>query len=187
MQVPLEIDYTGQGYILMPADVARRYFPNDLLLLLVKGDEVWLLPARGPAVGGLMLKQRNAAGERSVLAAPYLPPETQAGRWLAFWDERAGALRAAFRMPQVPESKPDPQPEPESVSEPAIAAKAVVEHEQGRWIVYLDMGFSQPGSSGIRVERHRIADYPSAERARIAASWIERTADRDLKFRNQGY
>lgn len=177
MQVPLEIDYTAQGYILMSAAVARQYFPNDVLVLMVKGEEVWLLPTRGPTAGGLLLKQRNAAGDRSLLAAPYLPPETEAGRWLAFWDDRAGALRAAFRMPQLAALP----------LEPAIAAKAVIEHEQGRWVVYLELGFSQPGSESIHVERRRIADYPSPERASVAASWIERTADRDLKFQNQRY
>lgn len=173
---PLEIDYTERGYILLPAHVARQYFPNDVLVLMVKGDELWMLPTRGPVAGGLLLKQRNTAGDRSLLAAPYLPAETEAGRWLAFWDERAGALRAAFRMRRFEEKQ----------LEPAIAAKAVVELEQGRWVVYLELGFSSPGSDTIRTERRRIADYPTQERAQVAAGWIERTADRDFR-RNLGY
>jgi hypothetical protein len=180
-QEPLEIEYTDQGYILLPLHVASQYFPNDVLALMVKGDEVWLLPTRGAVAGGLLLKQRNTAGDRSLLAAPYLPPETRAGRWLAFWDERNGALRAAFRMQQPGQTQPK--------LEPAIAAKAVVEEEQGRWVVYLELGFSSPGSGEIRTERRRITDYPSRERARVAASWIERTADRDFRTRahNLGY
>lgn len=177
MQVPLEIHYTAQGYILLSAALARQYFPQDVLVLMLKGDEVWLLPTRGPTAGGLLLKQRNPAGDRSLLAAPYLPPDTEAGRWLAFWDERAGALRAAFRMPQLAELP----------LEPAIAAKTVVVHEEGRWVVYLDLGFSQQGEESIRVERKRISDHPSEERASVAATWIERTADRNLKFRNLGF
>ncbi len=170
-QGPLEIDYTDRGYILLPAHLARQYFPNDVLVLMVKGDEVWMLPTRGPVAGGLLLKQRNPDGDRSLLAAPYLPAEAEAGRWPAFWDERAGALRAAFRIRQLEQRR----------LEPAIAAKAVVEPEQGRWVVYLELGFSSPGSAEIRTERRRIADYPTQERARVAAGWIERTADRDFR------
>ncbi|HWB98913.1 MAG TPA: hypothetical protein VG672_19525, partial [Bryobacteraceae bacterium] len=179
MQAPVEVEYTSQGYLLLPAVVACEYFPQDVLVLMVKGDEVWMLPTRGAAAGGLLLKQRNAAGDRSLLAAPYLPGETRPGRWLAFWDERSGALRVAFRMPSVPESRPP--------AERAIAAKAIVEAERGRWVVYLDLGFSASGSADIRVERRRIADYPSLERARVAAAWIERSADRDLRRPNLGY
>ncbi len=179
MQERLEIDYTDRGYILLPAHAASRYFPNDVLVLMVKGEEVWLLPTRGAAAGGLLLKQRSASGDRSLLAAPYLPEDTKPGRWPAFWDERSGALRVAFRIPRIAL--------PRSEFEPAIAAKAIVEREQGRWVVYLDLGFSQTGSSEIRVERRRIADYPTEERATIAASWIERTADRNLAAQNQGY
>ena len=182
-QAPLEIDYNEQGYIVLPAQVAARYFPNDVLVVMVKGDELWMLPTRGPVAGGLLLKQRNAAGERSLLAAPYLPEGTEAGSWLAFWDDRAGALRAAFRMPRIEEPAPQ-QPQP---LEPAIAAKTFVAQENGRWVVYLDLGFSKPDSDEIRTERRRIADYATAQRANVAAAWIERTADRDLKSPNLGY
>lgn len=176
---PLEIDYTASGYILLPGPLARQYFPNDVLVIMVKGDEFWLLPTRGPVAGGLLLKQRNAAGDRSLLAAPYLPDETPAGRWPAFWDERNGALRVAFRTKKPPKTEPDKL-------EPAIAAKAVVEEEKGRWVVYLEVGFSSPGAAEIRTERKRITDYPTRERARIAAEWIERTADKGFRP-NLGY
>ena len=184
-QEPLEIEYTDQGYILLPARVASQYFPNDVLVVMVKGDEVWLLPTRGPVAGGLLLKQRNAAGDRSLLAHPYLPVEIKAGHWPAFWDERAGALRMAFRIQErkTEERKAEPRRslEPHKNVEPAIAAKAIVEQERGRWVVYLELGFSAPGSAEIRTERKRITDYPSRESAKVAADWIERTADRDFR------
>lgn len=173
MQERLELEYTEQGYIIFPETVARLYFPNDVMVLMIKGNEVWMLPTRGSVAGGLLLKQRNTAGDRSLLAVPYLPQGTPAGRWPAFWDERAGALRAAFIAP--------------ARLEPAIAAKAVVQPEQGRWVVYLDLGFSEPGSGEIRRERRRIADYSSQERALVAAGWIERTADRDLRSQRRNY
>ena len=177
-QAPIEVEYNSLGYLLLPHEVARQHFPNDSLVLMIKGDEVWMLPTRGAAAGGLLLKQRNPSGDRSVLAAPYLPTGTAPGRWIGFWDERSGALRVAFRLPAVA----DPLPS----LEPAIAAQCSIEHEQGRWVVYLELGFSSPDSPDIRIERRRIADYPSEQRARVAASWMERTADRDLKRPNLG-
>lgn len=178
MQEPIELDYNDHGYLILPEWVAQKYFPNDTVALLVKGDEVWILPTRGPASGGLLLKQRNASGDRSLLAAPYLLPETPRGSWPAFWDENAGALRVVFGMPPIPHNP--------LRLESAIAAKAVVEFERGRWVVYLDLGFSSEGSSAIHVERRKITDYSSPGQARVAAAWIERAADRDLRSQCSG-
>lgn len=92
----MELRLTEQGYLHLPADVAQRYFPEDVLVILVKLPEVWLLPLRGAAAGGLLLKQRNLAGDRSVLVHEQLPPETEPGLYPAFWDEANGALRLAL-------------------------------------------------------------------------------------------
>lgn len=172
MQPTVELAYNASGYLLIAAQAARQFFPTDTLVLAVRGDELWLLPTRGAAAGGLFLKQRNSSGDRSVLAAPFLPEETPPGTWLAFWDEREGALRAAFRLPKVQ-------------LEPGIAAKALVQPESGRWVVYLEVGFAS-NAEGIAVERKRIGDYSTEQRARVAADWIERTADRDLTRPNPG-
>jgi hypothetical protein len=91
-----QVNLTEQGYLQLPADLARRHFPSDLLVALARGRELWLLPTRGPGAGGLLLKQRNAAGDRSVLVAEHLPPGTAPGERPAFWDERSGALRVAL-------------------------------------------------------------------------------------------
>lgn len=92
----LEIELSESGYLHLSAELAQRYFPNDLLVALVRGPELWLLPTRGAAAGGLLLKQRNLHGDRSVLIWEMLPAGTPAGRCLAFWDERSGALRVAL-------------------------------------------------------------------------------------------
>ena len=92
----MELRLTEQGYLHLPAELARRYFPEDVLVILVKPPEVWLLPLRGAAAGGLLLKQRNLAGDRSVLVHEQLPPETEPGLYSAFWDEANGALRLAL-------------------------------------------------------------------------------------------
>lgn len=95
---PLEyrLDYNDRGYLTVPAGLARTYFPHDVLIALPKGRELWLLPLRGAAAGGLLLKQRNPAGDRAVLLWEQLPANTPAGRWPAFWDASNGALRVAF-------------------------------------------------------------------------------------------
>jgi hypothetical protein len=89
----LEVNLTPQGSLHLAADVARAYFPDDALVALVRGPELWLLPTRGAAAGGLLLKQRNARGDRSVLIWEVLPPF---GSYPAFWDARSGALRVAL-------------------------------------------------------------------------------------------
>lgn len=95
-QSPLSVELTGQGYLHLSAEVAREYFPQDVLVALPKGREMWLLPTRGAEAGGLLLKQRNPRGDRSVLIWEALPPGTSAGSRLAFWDPQQGALRVAI-------------------------------------------------------------------------------------------
>lgn len=92
----LEVELTALGYLHLPAELAGRYFPQDVLVALPRGPELWLLPTRGAAAGGLLLKQRNPRGDRSVLIWELLPPGTPPGPRAAFWDERGGALRVAL-------------------------------------------------------------------------------------------
>lgn len=169
MHSPVKLEFTAQGYLILSAAVAERYFPSGMLVLQLHGRELWLLPTRGAAAGGLLLKQRNAAGDRSVLIDPYLPEGTSYGTWPALWDEQRGALRAV--LPDLAIASRD--------DERGVAAHAIVQQENGRWAVYLDIGLTS-AAAAVRVERKRIADYPTEERARVAASWIERTADRPL-------
>jgi hypothetical protein len=92
----LEVTLTEQGYLHVPFDIASRFFPHDLIACLVRPRELWLLPTRGAAAGGLVLKQRNPQGDRSVLVHHLLPPDTPPGPRLAYWDEAQGALRVAL-------------------------------------------------------------------------------------------
>ena len=160
-----ELEYTNAGYLLIPAELATRVFPHGTVVVTVRGDELWLLPIRGANAGGLLLKQRNPAGDRAVLLAPLLPERVIAGSWPAYWDEAEGALRIAYR----------PLP-------PGVAARASIVRENGRWVVYLDVGFwnNADGSVPLKTERKRIADYASEQDAQVAARWIERGADRNL-------
>ena len=55
------------------------------------------MPLIGPEGGGLLLKQRNARGDRSTLIWEALPENPPVGERPAVWDERSGALRVDVR------------------------------------------------------------------------------------------
>ncbi len=92
------IEITPQGSLRLDADVARRLFPTDSLVALVRGPELWLLPTRGSSAGGLLLKQRNPRGDRSVLLQGCVDAALPDGRHDAFWDPGNGALRVALAV-----------------------------------------------------------------------------------------
>lgn len=92
----LAVSLTDEGYLHLPAETALRFFPHDLAAAVTKPREMWLMPTRGAAAGGLILKQRNPQGDRSVLVWHLLPPGTAPGPRPAFWDEARGALRVAL-------------------------------------------------------------------------------------------
>ncbi len=94
----MEIKFTEHGYMHIPAGIAQAYFPEDVLVAIVKGSELWLFPIRGAAGGGLLLKQRNLKGDRSVVIWEVLPPNMPPGARPAFWDERQKALRVALEV-----------------------------------------------------------------------------------------
>lgn len=90
------VEITESGYLRIHRDVAATYFPNDVLLALCREDTLLLLPTRGPAAGGLILKQRNPRGERSVLISEVFDFRVQAGTYQAIWDESIGGLRVVI-------------------------------------------------------------------------------------------
>ncbi len=91
-----DVLFTSHGYLVLKAELARTFFPGDTLLALRRDRELWLLPTRGAAAGGLVLKQRNTAGDRAVLVREVLEDAPILGLRQAFWDERQGALRVAL-------------------------------------------------------------------------------------------
>jgi hypothetical protein len=95
----MHVELTAGGYLQLPAELAERHFPGDGLVALVRASELWLLPTRGAAAGGLLLKRRNPRGDRSVLIWEQLPPGTPPGPRPACWDEAGGALRVALAVP----------------------------------------------------------------------------------------
>lgn len=72
---------------------AEHFFPQDTLLALWREGALLLLPTRGAAAGGLMLKQRNTHGDRSLLISEVFEFQVPAGRYTAVWDDSVGGLR----------------------------------------------------------------------------------------------
>jgi hydrogenase maturation protease len=87
------VEFTQDGYLHIDHRIAREFFPGDAAVVMVKADEIWALPLRGTASGGLLLKQRNIAGDRTLLVREILADAIPVGVRVARWDERQGALR----------------------------------------------------------------------------------------------
>jgi hypothetical protein len=170
---PIEVTLTDQGYLHFTADVAIDCFPHDALVVTREGDALLLWPVRGVDAGGLLVKRRNAAGDRSVLIAEMLPAEAVAGAKIAEWDESRGVLMLSWLSLTAPAQS-------WRLPKDCVGITSLVVPEKGRWVVYLELGYwDQPGSEKpIRIERRRIADYPTERRATIAAEWMRRGADK---------
>ncbi|MCW1966597.1 MAG: hypothetical protein KIH69_000575 [Anaerolineae bacterium] len=63
----------------------------------------------------------------------------------------------------------------------AVNAQSEIVKEKGRWVVYLNVTFWELDdyAGQVNVLRRRIADYATQERAKVAASFMERAANRD--------
>lgn len=91
------VEITAEGDLRLSAETAQTYFPSDSLVAVLRGSELWLMPLVGPEGGGLLLKQRNARGDRSALIWESLPPNPPVGARPAVWDDASGALRVDVR------------------------------------------------------------------------------------------
>jgi hypothetical protein len=89
----------ARGSIYLDSALCAAYFSDTAALAaIVRDGHAYLLPLRGPAAGGLLLKVRNACGDRVVHADEFLltlgiasnAPE----RWVGVrWDpDMAGLL-----------------------------------------------------------------------------------------------
>lgn len=100
--VQATVELRPDGYLLVPAALARDRFPHDLAFVTLRDGEMWLLPARGPGGGGFLLKQRNPAGDRAILVLEAVPSGTPPGLRAARWDAEAAALRVPLTDPTAP-------------------------------------------------------------------------------------
>lgn len=86
------VEITEAGYLHLPAQLATEHFPTDVLLARRAGNELVLMPVISADNGGLVLKQRNAAGDRSLLINEVLHFEVLSGHFRAHWDHDRAAL-----------------------------------------------------------------------------------------------
>lgn len=86
-------DLTADGNLRIPAAVAAQYFPHDVCVATQDGADLLLIPLRGPAHGGLLLKQRTRAGDRVLLVSEALGFAVNPGTYAACWEVDRGALR----------------------------------------------------------------------------------------------
>lgn len=89
----VSVQFTDDGYLRLDAALAANRFPSDAVAAMVRGDDLWLFPLRGPRSGGLLLKQRNPAGDRSLLIREVLADRLVTGVHQASWDDAQQALR----------------------------------------------------------------------------------------------
>ncbi|MDT7614229.1 MAG: hypothetical protein QOF00_1676 [Pseudonocardiales bacterium] len=97
------VEFTADGYLRLDAQLAGSRFPSSAAVALIRGDQLWLLPLQGPQSGGLLLKQRNVAGDRSTLIREVLDDRIPVGVRPAYWDSEQGALRVPLLDPVSPE------------------------------------------------------------------------------------
>ncbi|HEV2637784.1 MAG TPA: hydrogenase maturation protease [Actinocrinis sp.] len=93
-----KVEFTEDGYLRLDARLAARRFPSDAAVALLRDEQLWLLPLIGPQSGGLLLKQRNPAGDRAVLIREVLKDEVPVGERRAAWDGDQGALRIELEL-----------------------------------------------------------------------------------------
>ena len=75
------------------AELAATYFPGDAAVATMQDGDLVLLPLVSAAHGGLVLKQRNVAGDRSLLISEVLGFQQVGGTFDVAWDDARGALQ----------------------------------------------------------------------------------------------
>ncbi len=94
----LQLHLSTDGYLRISRDDAEHFFPEDTLLALWRDGALVLLPTRGAAGGGLMLKRRNLHGDRSLLISEVFDFDIPSGVFEASWDDSMGGLRVALHQ-----------------------------------------------------------------------------------------
>ena len=180
----VEVYLSDQGYLQFAADVAASCFPSDALVVTREVDALLLWAIRGAEGGGLLMKVRNAVGDRCVLVAELLPPASVPGQKVGEWDADWQTLCIPYEVLQADcfrSSNPSWR-----VAKDGVGVSGIVVEEAGRWVVYLEIGYWEQNdpTQPLRVMRHRIAEYGTRQRAEIAVSWMQRSSDRNPTARS---
>jgi len=87
------VELTDSAHLRMPVALAAEHFPSGVCAGLRNGSELFLVPLHAEANGGLVLKERNPAGDRAVLLREVLGDDAPVGVFPAVWDDEEGQLR----------------------------------------------------------------------------------------------
>jgi hypothetical protein len=96
----LKCQITETGYLQIPAEIAQHYFPTGAIIAILQGQDLLIMPVNYVGAGGLILKYRNARGDRSVFISEFLPDDVDFGPRDVQWDEEALALRIPLYLNQ---------------------------------------------------------------------------------------
>lgn len=94
------VELTTAGYLIIDGIDAARFLAAPTVLIDTCDDQIVVTPLHHAAVGGLILKQRNARGDRAVLIKEHLPARAEAGTRRATWDAGACVLRVPLAADQ---------------------------------------------------------------------------------------
>jgi hypothetical protein len=165
--------FTADGKLVMPAALASEYFPASVFVGERNGEILWLYPLKSLVSGGLILKQRNPVGDRSVIIWEVVGRDVEEGWRPATWVAARGGLRVV--LDRIIDE-----------TEEAIAAGASIELENGRFVVYLTVLDWDHDAKREVQHRKRISDYPTQREAELAARWFERGANKEHPFAGRG-
>ena len=96
------VEFTADGYLRLDAALAASRFPSDAVAAVIRDGDLVLIPLRGPRSGGLLLKQRNPAGDRSLLIREVIADRAISGVTGAFWDDATKSLRIPLQGRREP-------------------------------------------------------------------------------------
>ncbi len=96
-------ELTADGYLRLPNALATSLFPDDVCLARKVGDDLMLYPVAGVGHGGLVLTQRNAAGDRSLLVHEVMGFNHPHGWFALEWDRAKHRARVRLRIGDGPE------------------------------------------------------------------------------------
>lgn len=94
----VECQITETGYLHIPAEEANKHFNTGAIIVQVKQDHLILMPTSYVGAGGLILKYRNAKGDRTVFIDEILPDDVHYGPRKAEWDEELLAYRVSLHI-----------------------------------------------------------------------------------------
>ncbi len=88
----------ARGNLYLSREICETYLPGVLAVaLLMRDEEIMIVPLIQPSAGGLLLKQRNARGDCVIHAQEFfrsrdLPEEFEARSAPVHWSSEAAAL-----------------------------------------------------------------------------------------------